>query len=202
VTRAEGTGRAGDALGIVERALDVLQRQSCAAPAGAARGAPAPALASAPDPISVASSITDRALEDLRRQALDLVDRILALVAERQAPVSGGPGALPGALPILAPAGGARPGDVIRLPLRLANDAPAEAPLSFMATDLLGESGHRIPASSVSFWPENPVLRPSGQAAVEVKIALPVQTPAGRYGGLVQVVGQPDARTLVSIKVE
>lgn len=58
--------------------------------------------------------------------------------------------------------------------------------VSLTATDLIG-AGHRIPAKAVSFDPAMLSHVPGGRdVEVEVTVAVPARTPAGRYRGLVQ----------------
>ncbi|HEY5451252.1 MAG TPA: hypothetical protein VIQ54_21010 [Polyangia bacterium] len=183
-----------DALGILERATAILERQT----AGAATAARAP---------GPQANISASAIEDLRQQARDWIDRVLAIVGQGAARDAMERVSAPIAqiarlaLPFLSPAGITRPGDIASIPMRLMNDAPAEARPGFAATDLLGDAGHRIPASAVSFWPAFPIMQPGEQSAVEVRVTVPTDAHAGNYSGLIQIVTQPDARTLFSIKV-
>lgn len=203
------------------RALDVLARENGGA-AAAQPGTPA-VLAAAPIasalpaiPTIPAIPSSAQTLESLRARARDWIDDLLSLVSAGTAiaatPPPPGVGAalpsLPAALsdaralsPGLSLPAAVRPGDVVRLPMRLANDAIGETLVSLIATDLIAASGDRIPASNLTFWPERLAIGPAGQAAVEIKVMIPAQLPPGRYGGLIQVVGQPDARSLLTIAV-
>jgi len=58
-----------------------------------------------------------------------------------------------------------------------------------------------VNSSAVSFWPAFPIMQPGEQSAVEVRVTVPTDAHAGNYSGLIQIVTQPDARTLFSIKV-
>ena len=44
-------------------------------------------------------------------------------------------------------------------------------------------------------------MQPGEKAAVEVRVTVPADAQAGNYSGLIQIISQPDARTLFSIKV-
>lgn len=191
-----------DAAGILERATAVLERQTASAmPAAGLRSSPAPAT------IPMSMPVPASAIEDLRQQARDWVDRVLAIVGQGPArdALERGAGAVtavaPIALPMLSSAIAARPGESVQIPMRLVNDAPAAARPGFAATDLLGDAGHRIPASAISFWPANPIMQPGEQTAVEVRVTVPADAHAGNYSGLIQIISQPDARTLFAIKV-
>ena len=203
--------------GIVERALGVLARETT-------REAAPPAATPGESFLGGASGTA--AIEDLKRQASQWIDRVLALASASAAGTGGavppggvvvpgnaadrnGWGPVPAVPPraaldralTLAPPSAVRPGAVANLPMRLANDDAIAARLSFAATELIGESGHRIPASSVSFSPPSPLIPPGENTAVGIEVAVPSGTPAGQYAGVVQIIGQPGARKLISIEV-
>ncbi len=203
--------------GIVERALGVLARETT-------REAAPPAAPPGESFLGGASGTA--AIEDLKRQASQWIDRVLEIVSASAAGAGGaarpgsavvpsnaadrnGWGPPAAALPrpaldralTLAPPSAVRPGAVANLPMRLANDDAIAALLSFAATELIGESGHRIPASSVSFSPPGPLIPPGENTSVAIEIAVPPGTPPGQYAGVIQIIGQAGARKLISIEV-
>jgi len=93
-------------------------------------------------------------------------------------------------------------GQTVATTLRVANDRAVDAPVRFVASDLVGDSGARIPASAVTFSPSATIVAAQAVRAVEVLIAIPVGTPAGAYTGLLQLIGQPLARSLLAVDVK
>ena len=132
-------GPAVDAAGILERATAVLARQTSSEGVRLPR---TPANLPAPMPVPAGAE----AIEDLRQQARDWVDRLLAIVGEGMARDALERGAAPvaqaahAALPVLSSAVAGRPGDIVQIPMRLMNDTPAAARPGFAVTDLLGEA--------------------------------------------------------------
>lgn len=213
-----GAGRAvSGEEAFVERALAILSRQDrpSAVPGVPPTGAAAPAGC-------------PPAIETLRQQAVDWIDSFLTLVTVGVAPTPvttnlvavgagspaapGLPSALPSALvPAALSAAAAAPatlsmlpagaGQVVARTLRIANDGALDAPLRFIATDLVGDSGARIPASAVTFVPAAAVVAAHAVRAVDVFVAIPAGIPAGAYAGLLQLIGQPLARSLLAVNV-
>jgi hypothetical protein len=191
-------------------------------------GAPAAQLPGLPPTASAPPTVCPPSIETLRKQAVDWIDSLFALLAagvdptpvrtnlvavgagSSAAPVQ--PPAMPGAaLPAALPGGAAAlatlsmlpagAGQVVATVLRIANDGALDAPLRFMATDLVGDSGARIPASAVTFVPAAAVVAAHAVRAIDVFVAIPAATPAGSYAGLLQLIGQPLARSLLAVDV-
>jgi hypothetical protein len=117
-------------------------------------------------------------------------------------------GAEPGAakdagagLPLLAAALPAKAGEVAEILLALANDGARRLPVRLIGTDLVSASGARIPSQHVTFPGAGLPVAPGGQLPAKIQVAVPNGCPQGSYFGLLQVVGQPDARALLSVKV-
>jgi hypothetical protein len=87
---------------------------------------------------------------------------------------------------LVALAGAGRAGDLVSLALDGSGLGPQ--PGRLVATDLVSDTGHRMSASNLSFWPG------------EIRWLIPSGTPAGLYSGLIQAIGRPD-RALVSLNV-
>jgi len=192
---------------------------SSLAPALPAAPPPGPTAAAGP-PVGLPPSI-----DLLRKQAVDWIDSLLALVTAGVSPtpvttnrVAVGAGdegrggssaaAAPPTFPLPAPAPAALPalaayaGQIVAATLRIANDGAVEAPLRFIASDLVGDSGVRIPASAVSFAPAAAMVAAHAVRALDVFVAIPAGTPAGAYAGLLQLIGQPLARSLLAVDVK
>lgn len=74
------------------------------------------------------------------------------------------------------------------LTLDLENDDPDETvECSLYTTDIVGSSGHRIPAAQVSVSPNPARIPPGGSTEVRIEIQVPRGTPPGSYAGLLQV---------------
>ena len=92
-------------------------------------------------------------------------------------------------------------GEVAHVSLSLKNNDTKTDACALCATDLIGVSGHRIPASHVRVLP-NPVSIPAaGSTEVQIEIRIPSAIPAGRYTGLLQAGGGESLRALVQLTV-
>lgn len=77
-------------------------------------------------------------------------------------------------------------GDVAHVPLILENGGSQTRECALCVTDLIGVSGHRIPAAHARVSPSPARIPAAGAAEVRVEIRVPSATPAGSYTGLVQ----------------
>ena len=79
------------------------------------------------------------------------------------------------------------PGQTGHIDFTLINDDPTEtAEHTLYTTNLVGMSGHRIPETSIAVLP-NPVRIPPGESVDgRIEIQVPIGTPPGSYGGLLQ----------------
>ena len=93
-------------------------------------------------------------------------------------------------------------GQTVATTLRIANDRGVDAPIRFVASDLVGDSGARIPSSAVAFAPAVSMVAAYAVRAIEVFVAVPAGMPPGTYTGLLQLIGQPLARSLLSVDVK
>ncbi|HEY8926618.1 MAG TPA: hypothetical protein VIU64_19680 [Polyangia bacterium] len=201
-------------------------------PASLAQTLATPAVpgTSAPAPIAIPPAV-----EVLRKQAIDWIDSLLALVTAGFNPtpvttnlVAVGAGSPPASIlpppgPAVGAAGTAPPavalpvaaaapaalsqltaaaGQTIATTLRIANDRGVDAPVRFVASDLVGDSGARIPSAAVTFTPAASIVAAYAVRAIEVLVAIPAGMPAGTYTGLLQLIGQPLARSLLAVDVK
>lgn len=93
-------------------------------------------------------------------------------------------------------------GGVAQVPFRLSNDDEEPDECTLCATDLVGASGCRIPASHVRVLPQPTRLPGGGSADVHIEIRVPSGTPAGHYTGLVQTDDGETVRALIRIRVD
>jgi len=194
----------------------------------------APASLAQAMPAAAPSGMFPPSIEVLRKQAVDWIDSLLALVTAGVAPVpvtsnlvavgagsaaapvsSGPPVTAVAAVPVAARGAAGMPdalstlstmaasaGQVVAATLRIANDGVVDAPVGFIASDLVGDSGARIPASAITFAPGVAVVAAQAVRAVDVFVAIPEAIPAGTYTGLLQLIGQPLARSLLAVEVK
>jgi hypothetical protein len=95
----------------------------------------------------------------------------------------------------------AAPGREARLLLRIANDEITPAILSFVSTPLVATTGESLGAQALSFSPPQLTVPGGEQAAVEIRVAVPERTRAGKYAGLVMSTGSEPIRAVVTIQV-
>ena len=84
----------------------------------------------------------------------------------------------------------------------LINDDPKEtAEHTLYTTDLVGISGHRIPAAQITVSP-NPVRIPPGESVDgRIEIRVPSGTPQGSYGGFLQTEDISRLQAIVQLSV-
>lgn len=193
-------GAAGfDPTRFVARALDVLDGETGLRRDG--DGAAAETLA----PLELPE------VNDLRDQARAWIDRLLELATRQSlssAAGQGGNGAAAsilsdtlGALPVLVMGEATRPGSIARLIMRVVNEGPSGA-VKFIGTDLVSASGARVPAQAMNFLPDEAVVPAGGLLPIEIRVAIPPGTQPGSYSALIQGIGQPNARVVLSVRVE
>jgi hypothetical protein len=105
----------------------------------------------------------------------------------------------------VTPAGGiqspTKPGEVAHLTVTIENVMATAGGYALCVTDLLGVSGHRIPASHVRVAPGPDGTLAAGSREVRIEVRVPSRTPAGRYTGLLQAADGESCRTLVQLNV-
>jgi hypothetical protein len=156
---------------------------------------------------------TSRAnVEQLRQQARSLVDTFVQLVGQPPEQLAGlvsqtaaysgaAGGGKTATMLLLSPPQPVKAGNVARVTLRLENDDTETDECLLYATDLIGASGHRIPASHLGIFP-HPVRIPGGGSAdVQIDVRVPSGAPAGCYTGLLQTDDGELLRALVQVTV-
>ena len=92
-------------------------------------------------------------------------------------------------------------GEVAHVSLSLKNDNAEAIHCALCATDLIGVSGHRIPASHLRVSPNPAGIPAAGSTDVQIEIRVPSGTPAGRFTGLLQSDDGESVRALVQLTV-
>jgi hypothetical protein len=87
-------------------------------------------------------------------------------------------------LKVLSPVGS---GQIGHIDFTLINDDPKEtAEYTLYTTDLVGTSGHRIPAAQITVSPNPGEIPPGKSVDGHIEIRVPTGTPQGSYGGFLQ----------------
>jgi hypothetical protein len=134
----------------------------------------------------------------LRRQAHEFIDTLL--VTFRQATSEDGVVA-ENKVPLLQCAAPTQPGKTARASLTVQNEEPSPSQITLYCSNFVSDSGHEIPALRVSFAPRVATIAAKAQAVFEIKIAVPAQSPAGTYSGLVQAMGSKYVKAVLSLEV-
>ncbi|MCA9498973.1 MAG: hypothetical protein KC588_07245 [Nitrospira sp.] len=79
------------------------------------------------------------------------------------------------------------PGQTSHIDFTLINDDPTEtAEHTLYTTNLVGMSGHRIPETYITVFPNSIRIPPGESVDGRIEIHVPTGTPQGSYGGLLQ----------------
>jgi hypothetical protein len=143
-----------------------------------------------------ARSLVDTVVKSLKQRP-DFLAQLLKTAADSRTRHSGNK---EGVLLLRAP-GTVAAGDVAYISLGLENDDKEADECSLYATDLIGISGHRIPASHVRVHPNPARIPASGSKDVQIEIRVPSETRPGRYTGLLQSDDDDSLRALIQITV-
>jgi hypothetical protein len=102
---------------------------------------------------------------------------------------------------LLRPSQPIKAGAVATVPLRLVNDHIDTDECFLVATDLIGISGYRIPASHVCVFPSPVRIAAGDSMEIRIEVRIPSTTPAGHYTGLLQTDDGEALRALMIITV-
>jgi hypothetical protein len=189
-----------NATDLVNQASSLLARQASwlpSIPQGSASGIPGTASSSSgsgspgwPPQATGTGFDPDR----LRRQAHEMIETLLEAFSPKEQP--------PGDhAPLLRCAAPVAPGHDGRIAVRVANEEGTPSEVSLYCTNLTADSGYDIPSLRVSISPRSVTIPAKGEATFEVAIAVPQQTPAGIYSGLIQATGAQYVKAVVSVQV-
>jgi hypothetical protein len=92
-------------------------------------------------------------------------------------------------------------GDVSRLSLHLENDDAEPDDCVLCVTDLIGPSGHRIPASHVRVSPQPATIPGRGSVEIQIEVRIPSTASTGVYTGLLQTDDGESLRALIRVRL-
>jgi len=137
-------------------------------------------------------------VDTLRRQAHELIETLLATFTQR-----GGARAQSGEVqvPLLRCIAPVQAGGQGCATMRVANDEDTPSEASLYSTNFVADSGSEIPALRVTVSPRRLTISAKSEACFEITIAVPQQTPAGLYSGLIQVMGATYVKAVLVVEV-
>jgi hypothetical protein len=138
-------------------------------------------------------------LDLLRRQSHEFIESLLVTFSqatgEKAAPYEN-------QVPLISCAAPVAAGQAGIATMRVANDEDAPSDVALYCTNFVADSGYEIPSLRVTVSPRRTTIPAKGEAAFEVKIAVPQQAPAGIYSGLIQAMGSKYVKAVLSVAVE
>jgi len=161
---------------------------------------------------------------ELRRQVYEIIGSLLNLVGERPGNAlasltSGFPNpaprtATPGVsgstrasapkeehVPLLHCDAVVSAGSTAQARLRMLNQSDAPCPATLYCSNFVTDTGYEIPSVQVSISPRHVVLPARGASDFEIAIAVPEQTAAGCYAGLIRAMGSRDFQVVLTVEV-
>jgi hypothetical protein len=96
----------------------------------------------------------------------------------------------------IVPAGG-----TAQARLRMSNQSDSPCPATLYCSNFVTDTGYEIPSVRVSMSPRHLVLPARGASDFEIAVAVPEQTPAGCYAGLIRAMGSRDFQVVLSVEV-
>jgi hypothetical protein len=135
----------------------------------------------------------------IRQQAHELIEALLG--AFNQTAPQGATGHHSDQVPLIQCVAPVEAGDNASATLKVANEEGVAVEVGIYCTNFLAESGHEIPAMRVTTSPRRTTVPPRGEAKFEVSIAVPPQTPAGIYSGLLQATGCRYVKAVLCVEV-
>lgn len=199
----------------IQQAASVLEKE-VAAGIGAARSLEQRYV----DVETIRARAPDEVMQRLRRDAHDVIDIVMDLVAVgvrsveglagRAVQIVGTGGAAVSAataprpaMPTLSPEAVVHPGGTatVEMALENASEAPCEVG-GFQASDLIAASGARIEAMHISFAPAPLAIAPHGKARLTVTVRVPESIGPGTYSGLMMAQQMDQVRALIAVTVE
>jgi hypothetical protein len=147
-----------------------------------------------PGPWLKAGSEGDR----LRQQAHEFVEAMMAMVKDGTQERSGDSNAQ---VPLLRFPAPVQAGHDARIGFRVANEEDTPSEVTLYCTDFISDSGHEIPAMRVTVLPRRATVAAKGEAEFAIEVAVPQQTPAGYYSGLIQAMGNRYVKAVLMVEV-
>lgn len=134
----------------------------------------------------------------LRKQAHAFIETLLITFNE-----STGERGLPAEdkVPLLQCEATVQAGSEARAVMTVGNEEPTPSDVALYCTNFVSDSGADIPALRVAVHPRRATIPPKGEATFQLTIAIPQQTPAGTYSGLIQAMGTKYVKAVLSLDV-
>ena len=92
-------------------------------------------------------------------------------------------------------------GSEARAILTVGNEEATPSDVALYCTNFIADSGYELPALKIAVSPRRETIPPGGEATFQIRIAVPQQTPAGTYSGLVQAMGTKYVKAVLSVEV-
>jgi hypothetical protein len=135
---------------------------------------------------------------ELRRRAHDLIEALLSSATQAG---RGRAATYEEQVPLIRCAGAVDPGGEAHATMRIANEEATAAEVTLYSTNLIADSGYDISSSRVTVSPRRAIIPPNGEAAVEIRVAVPQQTPTGHYSCLIQASGCKYVKAVLLVEV-
>jgi hypothetical protein len=176
-----------------------LQEGSSAWPGAAGLGTEIHRLGTMADPlVSAAVPVPAPDLDLVRRQAHEFIESLLVTFSqatgEKAAPYED-------QVPLIRCVAPVEAGGEARATMAVANDEDTPSDVSLYCTNFVADSGSELPSLRVTVSPRRATIPPRGEMAFEIKIAIPQQTPAGIYSGLIQAMGSKYVKAVLSVEI-
>ncbi len=136
-------------------------------------------------------------VEDLRRQATDLLESLMAAVGQNNSGVQ----STAERVPLVSCAAPVRAGASASASLRVTNEEATPCDVSFYSSNFVSDSGYEMPSLLISVVPRRASILPGAEVTFEIKIAVPAQATSGQYSGLVQAAGSKYVKAVVMFDV-
>lgn len=201
---------------LLTQASAVLSREMARGSVGPQAQVPvvSSAMSSAPEPLrgiaGRACPVTGAALPvappdagRLRQQAHELVETLLATLGQARGEQATPYGAAPyeDRVPLLQCVAPVQAGAEASATMKVANDENTPSDVTLYCTNFVADSGYEIPSLRVTVLPRRVTIPAKSEAGFEIKIAVPQQTPAGLYSGLIQAMGAKYVKAVLSAEV-
>jgi hypothetical protein len=132
-------------------------------------------------------------LDRLRRHAHELIDTLLTAVSPK--------GPSEEQVPMVRCVAPVQAGGEGCATMRVANDEGTPSEVTLYCTNFVADSGCDIPSLRITVSPRSVTVPAKGEAAFEIRIAVPQQTPPGIYSGLIQATGSKYVKAVLSVEV-
>lgn len=185
-----------------ESATDFVSRASALLAAEVARFQPPPTshLGSESAP-ALPHFLLPPAVDDVRRQASDVLDQIFSRTAGAPRATSTASASGAEQVPLILALAPVRPGERALATVRIANEEAAPARVTLYSSNFITDSGYELGSLMVSVEPRVAEIAPGAEASFDVEVAVPTLAPAGFYSGLVQAAGTKYLKAVITFEV-